>query len=207
MLTAQLPLMYRASEFAPQSYSEQNNTVDVVWTTGATVRRVNYTFDGAQEFDEELVVGSNSVRLDRLNAGAPLLDTHGKWSLASVIGSVVPGSARLDRGKGLATVQLSRAAGDADTVQKIRDGVIRNISAGYRIHGVERIEKDGNVPLVRVVDWEPWEISAVPVPADQGAQFRAATDQPLFPCAIAGAEVAQFHHARRMRMRQRQLLA
>ncbi len=201
---AHFPLMRRAAEFAAQSFSEAENTIEVIWTTGATVRRMTYTYEGAQEYDEELVVSANAVRLDRMNAGAPLLDTHGRWSLDGVIGSVVPGSARLERGRGLARVLLSRAEKDAGSVQKIRDGVVRNISAGYRIHAIERIEKDGKVPLVRVTDWEPHEISAVPIGADPGAQIRAADDLPVFACAITRRPSFD---ALRMRMRQRQALA
>lgn len=169
-----IDLIHRAGELTPQSFNAADNSVDLIWTTGAKVRRMKFTWnDGAQEFDEELVVSANAVRLDRLNSGAPLLDTHGQWSLSNVIGSVVPGSAKLQRGKGIARVQLSRAEADAATVQKIADGIIRNVSVGYKIHRVERIEQDGQMPLVRVVDWEPMEISAVPIGADAGAAFRA----------------------------------
>jgi len=201
-----LPLMARQGMLEPQSFSAEERAVDLVFTTGATVRRVRYTWDGAEEFDEELVVSANAVRLDRLNAGAPLLDTHGQWSLSSVIGAVVPGSARIERGQGLARVQLSRAEPDAATIQKIADGIIRNVSVGYRIHGVERIEKDGKVPLVRVIDWEPMEVSAVPIGADGGAGIRSADC--VFPCAVTGAEQRRFSpvaHAIRMRMKQRQV--
>jgi hypothetical protein len=107
-----------------------------------------------------------------MNSGAPLLNTHSDWSLEDVIGSVVPGSARISGGRGLATVKLSSAAGDADTVIKIKTGIVRNISVGYVVHRVEIIERDRDVPIWRVVDWEPIEISAVPIPADPGAQVR-----------------------------------
>ena len=33
-------------------------------------------------------MSANAVRLGRLNAGAPMLNTHAKWDLESVIGSV-----------------------------------------------------------------------------------------------------------------------
>ncbi len=160
-----------------------------MWSTGARVRRRSWT-DGP--YDEELVVTPEAVRLDRLNAGAPLLNTHASWSLADVIGNVVPGSARIVGGEGVCRAALSKAPGDADIVQKIRDGNITNISVGYRIHKVEKIEGlDGAPALWRVVDWEPFEISAVPIPADPGAQFRSedGADQReapagAFPCLL-----------------------
>ncbi len=113
-----------------------------------------------------------------MNLGAPYLDTHASYSLENVIGSVVPDSARIEGGKGICRILLSRAAGDADTVQKIKDGVIRNNSVGYWIHKVVKTEgDDGTVARWEVVDWEPLEISAVPIPADPGSQVRSERQQ------------------------------
>lgn len=200
----QLPPMLRSAELRASSFEEKDNTIECCWTTGATVRRVSWV-DGA--YDEELVVSANAVRLERLNAGAPMLNTHAQWDLSAVIGSVMPGSARIEAGKGLARVQLSRAPGDADIVQKIRDGIVRNISVGYIRHKIEKIEKNGETPLWRVVDWEPHEISAVPIPADAGSQFRAAPagqQAALFPCSIVGLSAAAAARVR-MQMSERRL--
>ena len=94
-----------------------------------------------------------------------------------VIGSVVPGTAKIEGGRGIATILLSKAKGVEDTVQKIREGVIRNISVGYWLHKVVKTEADdGSVARHDVVDWEPLEISAVPVPADAGSQIRSSQD-------------------------------
>lgn len=204
MSVIQLPSMLRGAELRGASFDEKDNSVECCWTTGATVRRISW-LDGV--YDEELVVSANAVRLDRLNAGAPMLNTHAQWDLASVIGAVVPGTARLEAGKGLARVQLSRAPGDADVVQKIKDGIVRNVSVGYIRHKIEKIEKNGETPLWRVVDWEPHEISAVPVPADAGSQFRSAGPEGkprLFPCTVLGASAATVAAAR-MRMQARAL--
>lgn len=206
--TITLPLMRREGALSPGSFSEAENAVDLVFTTGATVRRAKFSWDdGMQEFDEELVVSGNSVRLERLNSGAPFLDTHSTYSLSSVIGAVVPGSAKISGGQGLARVQLSRAPDDAATVQKIADGIIRNVSVGYRIHGVERIEKEGQMPLVRVIDWEPMELSAVPIGADAGAGIRSGEEKISFPCLVTGwaPGAPTMGHAIRMRMKQRRL--
>lgn len=192
-----LPQMVRDAEVREGSFDEASNTIDVIWTTGATVRRVSW-MDG--EFDEELIVSGNAIRLGRMNAGAPLLDTHGKWSLADVIGAVVPGTARIESGKGLAAVKLSAAPDALDRVARIKEGTVRNISVGYRIHAVEKKERSGSVPLHRVIDWEPWEISAVPIPADPGAQFRSADRAgELFDCEIR-TDIADLNRARRIRM-------
>lgn len=178
-----LPPGLVGAELRAGSFNADDNTIECVWTAGATVRRASWS-DGV--YDEELVVSPKAVRLGRMNAGAPLLDTHSGWSLASVLGSVVPGTARVEGGKGIARVKLSTAPGDADNVQKIKDGIVRNVSTGYQRHQIEKIEKDGQTPLWRVVDWEPFEISAVPIPYDPAAQFRQFKPS---PCRVMAPSV------------------
>lgn len=165
----------RAATTAPTSYDPATNTIDVIWTTGATVRRRDYARDVV--YDEVLSLAPGHVRLDRLNAGAPLLDAHDDRRLAAVIGGVVPGSARIENGLGLARVKLSAAASDADVTGKIRDGIIRNISVGYAVHEWRVSTGDNGADETRTAtDWEPLEISAVPVPADAGSHFRSQRD-------------------------------
>lgn len=161
----------RAARVRSASYDETENTVELVWTTGATVRRSD-PWTG-EEFDEVLSLEPGAVRLDRLNAGAPFLDTHNSSELGRVLGAVVPGSATVEGGRGLATVKLSRAPTDRDTVQKIADGIIRNVSVGYFVHAFDVTDDGEGVPTHTATDWEPVEISAVPVPADAGAQIRS----------------------------------
>lgn len=191
--TAMLPKQGRSVMLRAESFDPAENTVDLVWTTGAAVQRYSYR-DGTY-YNEVLDVTPKAVRLDRLNAGAPFLNTHSDYDLSDVLGSVVPGTARIANGQGTATIKLSAAAADADTIAKIKDGIIRNVSVGYIIHEVVKTEVgDGSIPTWRVTDWEPLEISAVPIPADAGAQIRsgeAAQGGPdLHPCVVRGAETA-----------------
>ncbi|KFL30983.1 hypothetical protein JP75_11560 [Devosia riboflavina] len=161
----------RAADLRPATFDADKNTVEVVWTTGAAVRRRDYLTDTL--FDEVLSLAPGHVRLDRLNAGAPLLDAHDDRRLASVLGSVVPGTARIENGVGIATIQLSRSEDDAEIVGKIADGIIRHISVGYRTHAIQTSAGTGGAEETRTaIDWEPLEISAVPIPADAGSRFR-----------------------------------
>jgi len=202
--TIQLPPLSFLGAFRADSFNADDNTIDCVWTSGATVRRMSW-MDGP--YDEELVVSANAVRLARLNAGAPLLDTHMDYSVANVLGSVVPGSARIVGGQGVARVALSKAPGDADAVAKIRDGIVRNVSTGYVYHQVEKTERDGQVPLWRVTDWEPMELTACPIGADPSAQFRSSDRQATFPCTFRGATAAEIARLRMSLARRRRLIA
>lgn len=205
--TIDLPPSRRGVEIRAASFEEADNSIELIWTTGAKVRR--YDYRTGTWYDEELVVASSAVRLDRLNGGAPFLDTHDDWSLRSVIGSVLPGSAKLKGGLGTARVQLSVAPEHEGIVANIKAGVIRNISVGYRNHKIEKTEPDeGGVALWRVVDWEPLEISAVPVPADAGSVIRSAPTGKdatrLAPCEFVGEDGIGPAAAALARMRMRQ---
>ena len=163
---------HRSARVRSASFDADAYTIEVVWTTGA--RAPMYDHWTGEGFIEELSLKTGHVRLDRLNAGAPFIDTHDSSECSRVVGSVVRGSARVEGGKGTCTVQLSRARDVADTVQKIREGVIRNVSVGYWVHRYENLPDEGDEQVKIAVDWEPLEISAVPVPADAGAQIRSA---------------------------------
>jgi HK97 family phage prohead protease len=184
-LTIALPVQHRGAAVRAASYREDDNSIEIVWTTGAAVRRVSW-IDGP--YDEILEVTPQAVKLDRLNLGAPFLDTHDSLDLSRVLGSVVPGSARIAGGKGYARIMLSDAPDVASSVAKIKEGTVKNISVGYRVIKVEKTEAAaGEIPIHRIVEWEPMEVSAVPIPADPGAQVRA-EGQTTFPAIIISKE-------------------
>lgn len=185
--TVMLPQQSRGVSLRAASFNADDNTVDIVFTTGAAVQRFSW---GDGPYTETLDVTPTAIRLGRLNAGAPFLNTHSDYDLSDVIGVVVKGSARVENGEGLATIKLSSAEGDADNVSKIRDGIICNVSVGYIVHQAVWTEaKDGTSATCRVTDWEPLEISAVPIPADASAQIRSNSNPAqtrTFPCTVAG---------------------
>lgn len=181
----QAPTMSRQAALQPSTWNAEDRTLDIIWSTGASV--VRFDWWDREHYNEELSMEDSAVRLDRLNAGAALLDTHNQWQLSSVIGSVVPDSARLEGGQGIATIRLADTADVKDITDKIIAGHIRNISVGYMVHQYTRIEKDGERAVMRADDWEPVEISFVPVPADAGAQVRSSNaQQGGHPCIIRG---------------------
>lgn len=171
------PLSFRAS-FKPGSVNMEKRTVDLVWTTGARVLRGYF-----ERYWEELSLDAKHVRMGRLNNGAPFLRDHGDTSfmgggalIEHVMGVVE--SATLSPTEGTATIRFAKAEDDpeADRVlRKIADGIIQNVSVAYRVYKMQKVE-DGEteIPVYRAVDWEPYEISAVAMGADDGAGFRSA---------------------------------
>jgi hypothetical protein len=163
------PLAFRA---AIGTVDKEARTVELIWSTGAPVTRVN-PWTG-ERWVEKLSMNPMHVRLERLNEGASLLDSHSAYSVTRVLGGVVPGSARIEKGKGFALVKFSRRP-DADAVfTDVIDGVVRHVSTGYQTHKVEeQAGKGEKLPVRTAVDWEPFELSMVPLPADRGAHVRA----------------------------------
>ncbi len=160
--------------------------IDLIWTTGARVLRRRW--DGeVREYEEELVVSPEAIRLERMNSGAaPFLDSHSGWSLGSVLGAVVEGSVRVEAGQGVATVRLTAAPDVAPQITRILEGTVRSVSVGYRVYRYEIEKREGQRELWRAVDWEPYEVSAVAMPADSGARIRSGEDgaDARAPCAI-----------------------
>ena len=175
-----LPLQTRLAQFEEAQAATESRVFNVIFTTGATVRKYNFFAD--EMYDEELVVSETSVRLWRLNSGAPVLDTHSDTALENIKGVVVAGSARIQGGLGYASLKIDGGPENEPVIRKIQDGIIRNVSVGYRVHRFEVIRSDGAVPLYRAVDWEPFEISLVPIGADAGAGIRSNPHQ--FPCEV-----------------------
>ncbi|MEH7829871.1 prohead protease/major capsid protein fusion protein [Gemmobacter denitrificans] len=189
--TLNLPLITREASLRLVRGEGDDMTIDVIWTTGATVQRRRYEgWDDVVEYDEELVVTPGAVRMDRLNAGAPFLDSHRSWGLESVVGAILPGTARIEGGQGFARVRLTSAPDAAPIVQRIMDGTVSAVSVGYRIHRYDITKPQGQRELWRAVDWEPMEISAVAMPADPGAHIRSTDPRPetLTPCLLTRAD-------------------
>lgn len=178
-----LPILQTRAEFNAGSWNSETRTIDLTWTTGA--RGLRSGWDGP--YYEELAVSPEAVRLERLNAGASLLNSHKGRDLKDIIGVVE--RAWIQDGLGHATVRLSGRAEMAGIVQDIVDGIIRNVSVGYRVHRYEQVERVDDVPVYRATDWEPMEISMVPIGFDVGAQVRES--EHAFEVEVVEAEAEQ----------------
>lgn len=193
-----LPLSIRADV---GSVNEEARTVELIFSTGAAVDRIDWW--SGKRYREVLSLKPEHVRLDRLNAGASLLNSHSCYSLSDVLGTVEPGSARLEKGKGIAAVRFSKREAVEPIWQDVRDEIIRHVSIGYRIYKFEEdASKDNKVPTRTAVDWEPYEISMVPMPADVGARVRNGEKFDTHPCLILkrAIDVADADRCRRLQL-------
>jgi hypothetical protein len=171
------PLDLRA---AIGAVNDDARTVDLTFSTGADVLRFDWMT--GKRYVERLSMDPKHIRLERLNAGAPLLDSHSAYTLAHQLGVVE--SAAVDGKKGLATVRFSKRADVEPFYQDVRDKIIRNVSVGYKVHRYEETVGKSELPIRLATDWEPYEISMVPIGADARAQVRSSKDIPVNPCVI-----------------------
>lgn len=186
LFPSNLPIQVRAVAVDSAAVDSEKRTVRVVFSSGAAVRRQRYVgWDGpAIPFDEILVVSRDAVQLDRLNAGAPVLDSHQTWSTQSQM-AVVDRAWIEGRGANAvayAELRFPQAGIDenADILfGKIADGIVRNVSCGYMLNEIEVTpanDKKGTVEIRKVTKWTPYEISFVAAGADALAQVRSGAE-------------------------------
>lgn len=146
----------------PQSIDKERRSVTVVAYSGQPVQRADWMT--GELYDLRLSLEPGAVRLQRFAGGtAPVLDAHNGDRASDQIGVVE--SASIVDGRLIAQLRFSRRP-EADAIfSDIADGIIRNVSLGSMIY---KREKEGDGKFV-ATDWEPFELSIVPIPADSRA--------------------------------------
>jgi len=154
----------------PETVNVGERTVEVVFATETPVFR----FGWVEDYNEVLVCDEKSVRKDRIDKGLPVIDSHNSYELKSQIGRTT--DVRFEGAKGIATVKLSNRKDVDGIFQDIKDGIIRDISVGYRVYKYEKESPEisgKSIPTYRAIDWSPFEISFVSVPADANCGVRS----------------------------------
>jgi hypothetical protein len=159
----------RLASMSINSFDPATGTFSAIAATETPVSRSDY-FDG--NYAEVLSLKPSAVRLGRLQSGrAPLLDSHRAGSTKDQIGVIT--GARLEGGQLVIDGQLSKRDDVKPIATDIAAGVLRNVSVGYLVYeSVETKGQDGARTLTRT-DWEPMEVSIVPVGADSQAHIRS----------------------------------
>jgi hypothetical protein len=185
-----LPMQTRLAAIEEASVDATARTVELVWSTGAAVRRRDWTWDGpGVEWDEVLSLDPAHVDMTRMSNGAPLLNSHGRWDLEQQLG-VVEKAWLVSASEARAVVRFSRRETVEPIFADVKDKVIRNVSVGY---SVQRFEVDRSKTPERrtAVAWQPFEISLVAVGADAGAGTRSKSPLPTSPCVLVERAAAE----------------
>jgi len=181
-----------AASLAPNTWNDADSTIDCVFYSGATVPRVDW-YSG-DPYDLVLSLDAAAVRLDRLNNGAPVCDNHDSFgSVRDQLGVVQ--RAWVEQGTARATLQFSPREDLAALRTDVKAGIIRNVSMGVWIYTKnETTPKGQDRKQFTAIDWEPYEISLTPVPADPGAVLMSAKEVAANPAraeAVARATSPQ----------------
>ncbi len=139
----------RYINFERDQVDEDTRTVTLSFSSEAPVERWFGT--------EVLSHSPESVDLTRLNARAALLANH---DLNDQIGVIE--NAKIENGRGIATVRFSKSERGELFYQDLLDGIRSGVSVGYVIEEME--EKSERV--FEATRWMPHEISLVSTPAD-----------------------------------------
>lgn len=161
------------SRFSPSSLNIEDRTVKSVLTTK---RKVYHSSWWSEPFYEVLSTDPKHIRTERLDNGIPLLDGH-DWS-GSVLKQLGIAKGYEVVGEEIETLLRFSKKPDAETVfQDVIDGILTTTSIGYRVFEYEDISPEDRQPgepaTFKAIDYEIFEISMVPIPADPGALLRS----------------------------------
>ena len=135
---------------------------------------------------EVLDISPKSMRLGRMQDGAPLLLEHDTRQHIGTLESVDIGADR----KARTVARFGKSALAEQAVIDVADGIKRHVSVGYVVHRyvLETKGKDGAPDVYRAVDWEPLEVSLVAVPADPSVGIGRASDDTEREIPVDGVE-------------------
>jgi HK97 family phage major capsid protein/HK97 family phage prohead protease len=149
----ELPVLTRAASSDAIVVDEDSRTVEFPFSSELPVER----WFG----NEVLSHKSGAADLKRLNDGAPLLFNH---NMDDIVG-VVERAWIADDKRGYAKIRFAKTERANEVLSLVNDGILRNVSFGYRIMDLVESKKDGQSTYT-ATRWEAFEVSMVTIPAD-----------------------------------------
>lgn len=149
----ELPVLTRAASTEAITIDAESRTMEFPFSSELPVER----WFG----DEVLSHNAGAADLKRLNDGAPLLFNHNMDEIVGVVER-----AWIDKDKrGYAKVRFAKTARADEVMGLVNDGILRNVSFGYRIMDMVESKKSGQSTYT-ATRWEAYEVSMVTIPAD-----------------------------------------
>ncbi len=204
----ELPLGTRLrAALKSDSAKTESRVITCVFSTGARGFRFGRVDGEYIWFHEELSLDKSHVRMGRLNNGAPVLNAHGenpfRVRLEDQIGVVDRAWLGVEDGvaAGLAELRMSDREAVAWVYDEMVKRIITHVSVGYNVNRYQFMgHAEDGYPIYRAVDWEPCELSPVPMGFDDHATTREIADAKgeFFACEVfcegADAERANPNH-------------
>lgn len=147
-------LLQRKATIERTSINTESRTVELPVSSETPVGRW---------FGQEILDHSaNSIRLERIRTGGPVLVDHYSDQVGVVDDiRLDPSTRRL-----VARLRFSNSQRAQEVFQDIADGIRQNVSIGYQVHAMRLESESDNEETYRATDWELYEISIVSIPAD-----------------------------------------
>jgi HK97 family phage major capsid protein/HK97 family phage prohead protease len=145
----------RTFDLDQASVNEEGRTVALSFSSETPVDR-NF---GVEVLDHS----PGSCDLSRLNNGAPLLFNHDTERHIGVVES-----AEVSNGRGTAVVRFADDEEGEKYFRRVKTGISRKVSVGYRFTDRNKVDvtDEGGREIYRFRAWQPFEVSIVPIPAD-----------------------------------------
>jgi len=157
---------FRAAKIDNSKIDVDSRTVEVAFSSE--------TEEVIRSFGREILDHSpTSVRLGRLSDGGAVLVDHDTRDHVGVVESVLVDTDR----RGRAKLRFGQGVRATEIFQDVIDKIRQFVSVGYFLHEAERDESYTDTETYRIVDWEPYEISFVAVPADANAGVGRSNDE------------------------------
>lgn len=156
-------------------------------TVEADARTIEFPFSSELPVErwfgnEVLSHRSGAADFSRLNDGGALLYNHNTDEIIGVVER-----AWMADNRGHARVRFAKTARADEIFGMVQDGIMRNVSFGYRIAEMTETSEDGT-PTYTATRWEPFEISLVTVPADPTVGIGRADANEKRPVVVNRAE-------------------
>lgn len=178
----------------PDTLNTDARTVEVVFTTGQAGKRWDWDIG---YYLEELVVTPEAIRSDRLDKGLSVIGDHRAYDIKNVFG--ITEEWRIENGELIGTVRFATDDESDVIFTKVKDKVLRHFSIGYNVYTFEAtVNPDGaGLDTYRAIDWEPTELSIVPVSfeTNNGVRSEKPSDASLLhDVKIIGEDTMKFRN-------------
>lgn len=168
---------------------EETRTIhDVCFTTGQ--RGLRYDWSTGQQYYEELEVSDTAIRKSRLDKGLSVIDSHDTWRGLDGVFGITLNEYRIENGELIGSVRFSDDEDSDKNYKKVRSGVLKHTSLGYNTYRMKYMgDAPDGIPVYRAVDWEPTELSFVPVSFETTNGVRNLDNNAGKPTALHKCEI------------------
>jgi len=149
-------MIKRALTIQPETLNEDDRIIEFSCSSEEPYNRGDYV--------EILSHDPSAIRLNRLANKAAVLFNH-KWD--ELIGVVEEVTIDTEMKKLRVKVKFSKTEEGLEALTNVQDGILTKVSIGYiPMKYIVEGETEEKTPIYRIIDWEPYEVSLVTVPAD-----------------------------------------